>query len=130
MIRDDGHANWGCRVLRKNSDARTVLVRTINKNISATAPIAGRSSAHNPATAALTMKNPCMSGQISHGRVKARRFHVVQSFHAARRKENEVSAQPPNFGNSLSGLFPRVARHGSAIRLHFDSRQQSPPQGT
>jgi hypothetical protein len=58
-------------VLRKNSDARTVLVRTINKNIFTTAPIAGRSSAHNPVTPALTMKNPRLSGQISRDRVNA-----------------------------------------------------------
>jgi hypothetical protein len=56
VVRDDGHARHECRVLCKNSDARTAGVRKINKNVSESRPITDRFSAQISVTAALTVK--------------------------------------------------------------------------
>jgi len=37
VVWNDDHADWGCRVLRENSDARTVRVHALNEKVSESA---------------------------------------------------------------------------------------------
>jgi len=107
-MQDDGHANWECRVLRKNSDARTAAMRTINRNISGSRPIAGRSSAQILIAPTSTMENH-LGGNSNHSQTcEAGEIFFAHSFRTASQNENEVREEHQNFGNSLSGLFPRV----------------------
>ncbi|MES2601487.1 MAG: hypothetical protein V4602_11810 [Pseudomonadota bacterium] len=120
VMQDDGHANWWCRVPRKNSDAHTAAMRTINRNISGSRPIAGRSSAQILVAPASTMENQ-LGGNSNHSQTcEAGEILLAHSFHTARQNENEAREEHHNFGNSLSGLFPRVG---------VEELKHSPPSG-
>jgi sulfonate transport system substrate-binding protein len=94
-------------------------VRTISKNIFATAPIAGRSSARNLVTAALTMKNPRLNGPVSHGRAKrsdsTSRIRFTQR--AERRMKRARSLRI--LATHYPACFLELARHGSGDPASF-----------